>query len=797
MAPRLGRGHRRGAAAGGDVLPHAAALHRRADAGGGEVTGDATGDATGRETGTEARPGTGRDAGPAGPDGTDGGDGADRAALSGAWRLDDGRQTLVVAARGGLPFVVHWGAPLAADEDLDALTRASRPDVTGGMMDAPAAITLCPDAAAPFPGHPGLRLRAAGGRALHPRLRLTGVRATGTQLHFTAEDAGLGLVWTAEIALDPATGTLALSAALAAATPVIVDWLAAPVLPLPAGPRVAVEFAGRWCREFQPVHRPLCPGLLVRHNPTGRTGHEHFPGLLVTTPGAGPAHGEVHAFHYGWSGGHMSVVEELPDGRRQVQFGAVPGAEPAALTRARTATLYATWSGAGTQPVARAFQRLVRDRLVPWTAARPATARPVHYNCWEAVYFDHDPATLRDIAARAARLGAERFVLDDGWFGRRDDDTTSLGDWQVDRRKWPDGLGPFADHVRKLGMSFGIWFEPEMISPDSALARAHPDWILGPADQPKGRHQLVLDMARPAVQAHLFDAISAILTETRADYVKWDHNRVLPWPDAAQTRGVWALLDRLRAAHPDVEWESCASGGGRIDYGMLARTHRVWLSDSNDAIERQRIQHHAALFLPAAVTGSHVGPRVCHTSGRVLPMAFRAWTAAARHMGFEMDPRELTAEEADTLAAVTRWWKANRDWLLGADILPLETGDPAVLAELHLAPDAARFVLFAAVIDSPAQILPRPVPLSGLDPAAHYECRALAPEALPALSRGEVALKDGPVTASGAALASVGLTLPWAFPATVHVVEGRRLGPAGAAGRDRPTPHPPSGSDSQ
>jgi len=208
-------------------------------------------------------------------------------------------------------------------------------------------------------------------------------------------------------------------------------------------------------------------------------------------------------------------------------------------------------------------------------------------------------------------LGAERFVLDDGWFGLRDDDTTSLADWIIDARKYPNGLTPLIDHVHSLGMTFGLWFEPEMTSENSDVYRAHPDWALGPQDQILGRQQKVLNMALPQVRDFLYDRISAILRDNPIDYIKWDHNRVMPTPDAAQTRGTYALLDRLRADFPLVEIESCASGGGRIDFGIMARTQRVWLSDSNDALERLRIQHDAALFLPSAVTGSHVGPRHC------------------------------------------------------------------------------------------------------------------------------------------------------------------------------------------
>jgi alpha-galactosidase len=393
------------------------------------------------------------------------------------------------------------------------------------------------------------------------------------------------------------------------------------------------------------------------------------------------------------------------------------------------------------------------------------------------VYFDHKLPVLKDIAARAAALGAERFVLDDGWFGQRDDDTRSLSDWQVDPRKYPDGLDPLINHVHSLGMSFGLWFEPEMINPDSDIHRAHPDWALGSEDQTLGRQQKALNMALPEVRDFLYDRMSAILAAHAIDYIKWDHNRVLPMPDAAQTRGSYALLDRLRADFPKVEIESCASGGGRIDFGIMARTHRVWLSDSNDALERLRIQHDAALFLPASVTGSHVGPRRCHTSGRVLDISFRSWVAAQRHMGFEMDPRELDDREVSVLTEVTTWWKANRDWMMRADILRLDSADPAVLAEQQLATDGGRFVVFAGKAATSTQIAPRPLRLTRLDPQAKYRVELVNRGNAVGLSRGKQILKEKPVILSGSYLMRQGLTLPWAFPDTMWVIEGSRLTP--------------------
>ncbi|MGR3570704.1 alpha-galactosidase [Brevirhabdus sp.] len=685
------------------------------------------------------------------------------------WQLSNAGRSLVLASRDDrLPEIVYWGAALPEGEDLAALAQAVVPDVTGGMLDRVPELSICPEESRTFPAEPGLIARDGAARPLRPAFRFVREERRPGRLTLAFRDAALGLGYRAHFALDGDTGLVAARAAVDSDRPIMVHWLAAPVFP---GPQLAdemLEFSGRWIGEFQIEASPWRPGQRARDNHTGRSGHEHFPGLILPARGATKTRGETWAFHYGWSGGHRMVAEELPDGRRQIQFGHASGSETRAAAHFETATLFAAFSQAGSNGCAVAFQRHLRARA-------PQARRPVHYNCWEAVYFDHALDELKEIAARAARLGAERFVLDDGWFGRRDDDSSSLGDWTVDPRKYPDGLGPLVDHVRGLGMEFGLWFEPEMVNRASDLARARPEWLLGPEDQIEGRQQRVLDMANPAVRDHLFRAIDAVLSDHAVSYVKWDHNRVLPHADAAQTRGLYDLLDRLGTAHPGVEFESCASGGGRIDFGILERTGRVWLSDSNDALERLRIQHDAALFLPPGVTGSHVGPRICHTSGRVIDIRTRAWVAAQRHMGFEMDPRELTEEEADVLSEVTAWWKSNRDWRMGADILRLESADPAVIAEMQLAGDGSRFVLFAGQAVTSAQILPRPLRLTGLDPAARYCLRLITARDLPRLSRGAPALKSGPVTFSGQALMGQGVSLPWTFPERLHVIEGERL----------------------
>ena len=324
------------------------------------------------------------------------------------------------------------------------------------------------------------------------------------------------------------------------------------------------------------------------------------------------------------------VVEQLPDGCRQVQFGHVPHSYRGLARNFSSATQYIAFSTEGINGISVPLQKWVREQLLP--AKLTQKPRPVHYNCWEAIYFDHHVELLQDLAQRAAGLGAERFVLDDGWFGQRDDDTSSLGDWDLDVRKYPQGLTPLIDHVQSLGMGFGLWFEPETVNEDSELYRTHPDWVLGKATQSQGRQQLVLNIALTEVQNYLYKKVSNLLNNNAIEYIKWDHNRVLPFADAAQTHAIYALLSRLRSAFPNVEIESCSSGGSRIDYGILQHTQRVWLSDSNDALERLRIQHQAAIFLPAIVTGSHVGRRYCHTSACVHSMAFRAWgSSTATH----------------------------------------------------------------------------------------------------------------------------------------------------------------------
>ena len=706
--------------------------------------------------------------------------------MSHIWRLDTKAQTLVLATPASdLPSVVYWGASLPQEENLSLLLQAQSRDVSGGTLDENPALSICPEASKSFPGQAGLILRASDGRLLHPRFsintKLTEYEAS-RNLKLVYEDASLALTYTAFFRCHQKTGLIVAEAEIESSNkPIFLDWLAAPVVPAPDNATHIIDFAGRWCGEFQKIETKWQAGIRYRDNRTGRTGHEHFPGAFLPHANASQTQGSVYGLHYGWSGGHRMIAEQLADGRRQIQFGHALHSELSCGNLFKTAPLYLAFSLEGINGCARSFQRFVKELVLNQPQLKNSRKnpkhqkRPVHYNCWEAVYFKHKVGELKDIATLAAELGAERFVLDDGWFGTRDDDSQSLGDWSLDARKYPDGLAPLIEHVHQLGMDFGLWFEPEMISPNSEVYRKAPHWALGEASQVLGRGQKVLDMTNREVQDYLFSSISKMLSEYAIDYVKWDHNRVLPYPSAEQTRATYQLLDRLNTKFPHVEIESCASGGGRLDFGILARTQRVWLSDTNDALERARIQHNAALFLPGLVTGSHVGPRQCHTTGRIHDMRFRAWIAAQRHLGFEMDPRELSDVERQQLKTITAWWKAHREWLMQADILCLETPDDSLLAEQHMHETDEQFIVFVNKLDSGESITSAPIQLVNLNPSELYELELLNREEAPALSRGSPLLKYQSMRVSGQYLMHYGVHVPWSFPCQTWVLKGQKL----------------------
>ncbi len=703
------------------------------------------------------------------------------------WRLDGPSSSLVLASFDQrLPVCIHWGQSLPMGEDLDTLALALAPPLPHGTLDRIAEPSLCPEQGWAYPGEPGIKLADATGKGLLTQFRVTESQCLADRITINAVDQTTKTRLSLHLTMMPETGVITAETEISnqGEHALQVLWLTAPALPPPDEASHFLDYAGRWTKELNEHWVAFQRGVHKRESRRGRPGHDHFPGLVVA-PRDGSL-GKGCGWHLGWSGNHRLTVETLPDGRRLVQFG--EALEPGEIQLApgepyRTPPLYLACSDRGINGLTQAFQDHVRHKIVTWPA--PDRPHPVHYNCWEAVYFNHDLTRLKALADKAAALGAERFVLDDGWFSGRHDDTSSLGDWYVDPVKYPNGLTPLIDHVERLGMSFGLWVEPEMVNPNSDLARAHPDWIIQPSGYEPilGRHQHVLDLTQKTVADYLFERLTSLLSSDRIDYLKWDMNRDLALAldrqgralCHRQTKALYRLLAKLRERHPTLDIESCASGGGRIDYGILRYTQRVWLSDSNDAHERWRMQQAAMTFLPPAIIGSHVGPSLCHTSDRQLSMAFRAAVAMTGNMGFEMDLDELTDEETERLKASTAFYKAHRAVLHNGRQYRLRTGAAHTIAQLRVAQDQSRFLLFYARSATDPHEGTLPLRFQGLIDTLNYRLQVVAPDLA-----DQHAMRQWPsplacqntLSLSGRMLMTAGVTPPNLYPDTMLIVYG-------------------------
>jgi alpha-galactosidase len=379
----------------------------------------------------------------------------------------------------------------------------------------------------------------------------------------------------------------------------------------------------------------------------------------------------------------------------------------------------------------------------------------------------------------------ERFVLDDGWFRGRRHDRTGLGDWWVDEQVWPDGLHPLIDHVRGLGMQFGLWFEPEMVNPDSDLYRAHPDWILatGARTPALHRNQLVLDLTNTAVWSYLLDRIDQLLRTYPIDYVKWDHNRDLldagsqhhggaPAPHR-QYLAYYAMLDELSARHPHIAWESCAAGGGRIDLGVLERVQRVWTSDMTDALARQHIQRWTAQFVAPEYLGAHISAPNSHQTGRTLDLDFRAGTALFGAFGIEWDLTQASPDDLDRLREWCQRYKQHRPLLHSGRMRRIETSDPAVLAHAVIEHDASAALLAHVQLEESAHNRGVTIRIPGLDPDQDYHLTWASPVDQTRMSVAPPLDPDGPTggtPTSGASLATIGIWLPRRRPETIQLI---------------------------
>jgi alpha-galactosidase len=640
--------------------------------------------------------------------------------------------TLVLETPAGeAPLWRYWGPRLQDDVAPAFALRSARPTPTFSL-DADQPMSIFPTFGAGWFYRSALLAHRAGGDFAQSFTK-SHVEATSNALCVSLEDPVGGVRVAITMALDPASDVLTISAALTNEGEALLDIseFVGAALPLPAAPARVRYFAGRHNREFEEHEESLGHAQWRRENRRGLTSHDAFPGALVLVGGAERDEGLVYGAQLAWSGNHVQSIERTDDGRRQWLVGEwfAPGeARLAPGETIKSPEILATCSEKGTNGVAQNFHRAIRSRLKwPGGAMKP---RPVHLNTWEAFYFNHRLEELKSLALDAAGLGVERFVLDDGWFKGRENDRSSLGDWTPDPVKYPHGLKPLADQVVGLGMEFGLWIEPEMTNPDSDLCRAHPDWALYIKGRPHltGRHQLVLDLTRADVTDYLFTAIDRLLSSLPISYLKWDHNRDLACAGdrdgrAAYRRqvfGAYGLMARVRSAHPAVEIEACAGGGGRSDAGILQHTHRIWASDCLDAPVRLAVQRGFLQFLPPEILGSHVGAAPAHATGRAQSMELRAGIAATGHFGVELDIRSLDANDRLTAESWLKFYKSHRGLIHGGDLWLGEAGD-GVVWQAHGKPDD--LLLFVFRLEPTAERHAPAICLPMLDTARHYRVR--------------------------------------------------------------------------
>ncbi len=669
----------------------------------------------------------------------------------------------------GEPVVQHWGEALGelSAGELIALAEVRALGTPHSALDEPRVAGLVALSSSGFTGTP---LVEVGRPGVVAPVRLSDWRCTRADagVQVTATDPALAV----EVRVDLELTVEGLVRSRTTLTNAGADGLqvvaARGALPVPHEAGELLDLTGRWIGERVPQRLPWLQGTWQRTGRHGRTGHDATLVLCAGTPGFGFRSGQVWAVHVAWSGDHTTYAERTPEGEALLGGGELLATGDVVLAAGESYTspwLVGAWSGVGLDGVSERLHGFVRR-----TTPRPV--RKVLVNTWEAAYFDHDVERLTELAEAAAEVGAERFVLDDGWFRGRRDDRRGLGDWTVDEERWPDGLHPLIERVHALGLDFGLWVEPEMVNLDSDLVREHPDWVLRAHDELPGswRHQQVLDLSVPQAYEHVRAALLALLDEYDIAYLKWDHNRdLVDVPGSrAQTLAFYRLLDELRATRPGLEIESCASGGGRIDLGVLARTDRVWPSDTIDAVERQRIQRWTTVLVPPEMTGAHLGGPTAHTTGRTHRLELRAATALLAHFGIEWDLRTLSAVERAQVRSWVDLHRRLRDVVATGRLVRSDHPDPAAVVTGVVSADLREGWYVVAVTALTATQHLAPVRLEGLDPRVRYRLSEETP------THGQHGLDLTPRTLAavlpGDVLGRVGVRLGVTAPETARVL---------------------------
>ncbi|MDV5150002.1 alpha-galactosidase [Streptomyces sp. SBC-4] len=635
----------------------------------------------------------------------------------------------------GSPRHLYWGAP------LDTLTVGALPDAVSpaaSSFEADAAPDeLAPQTGARF-GPAGLQVRFADGTR-GTQWRFAGHSVDGGELRLRLDDRHRPLRAELCYRVRPDTDVVERWTELTHTgaqdgppDPVTVDrldsasWTAPPL----ADYRLS-HLVGGWNSEFQLQRDRLPVAETVLTSRRGLTGHHASPWLAVDDGSTTEELGEVWSTALAWSGSWRVTVHRDPVGRTTWTGGF--GHEGISWTlRAgqslRTPTYAGLYSSLGFGAASRAWHAYVRGHVLP----DPERDRPVLYNSWEATGFDVDEAGQLRLARLASRVGAELFVLDDGWFGTRRDDRSGLGDWTPRREAFPGGLRPLADEVHRLGMDFGLWVEPEMVNRDSELYRTHPDWVLHSPrlDATELRNQRVLNFARPEVEEWALRTLDQLVRAYDVDWLKWDANRAFteagwgghPDPDRLwidHTRAVHRIMDRLRATHPGLRIEACAGGGGRVDLGMLARTDQAWTSDNTDPVDRIGIQHGFGQLFPAAAMAAWVTDSPNPTTGRRTPLRFRFHVSMAGALGLGGNLTSWSEEELAETAELVARYKEIRPLVQRGHQHRVAVGGP-VTAVHYAAPDDSEHALLVWRPTTRFGHRPDPVRLPALDPGAHY-----------------------------------------------------------------------------
>lgn len=498
-----------------------------------------------------------------------------------------------------------------------------------------------------------------------------------------------------------------------------------------------LQLSGSWTRERHIHKRELVPGIHRIDSKRGASSHVQNPFIALLAKGASEDQGEVYGLSLVYSGGFLGQAEVDPFGVTRVQIGLQPfdfewRLEAGEAFQTPEAVMVRSSEGLG--GMSRTYHKLYRTRLS--RGEFRDKARPVLVNNWEATYFDFNAGKIKEIAAAGQELGIELFVLDDGWFGKRDNDRSSLGDWFEDSRKLPEGLAKLANDITATGMEFGLWFEPEMVSPNSELYRAHPDWCLHVPNRSRteARNQLILDLSREDVRDYIVDSVSKVLESAPITYVKWDMNRNMTeigseLQAANRQRetahrymlGLYDVLERIVSRFPHVLFESCSGGGGRFDPGMLYYMPQTWTSDDTDAVERLKIQYGTSIVYPASSMGAHVSAVPNHQVGRITPLEMRGHVAMSGNFGYELDLTKFTEQEKAEVKSQVEQYKSLRELIQFGDFYriksPFEGNDTAWA---YVSEDRSQaFAAYFRVLGEPYAPLRR-LKLKGLDPHKRY-----------------------------------------------------------------------------